>query len=163
MNKTCSCSIIYHLSVGYTHKIIELQLISELGKYYSVFVFGNTLKRVLVMFGRTKNAFQILGVEENCTDEQVKDAYMSLAKQWHPDLNKSTDSTEKFQSISHAFEQVKSETARMHYRSQLQALQYSSISKQWQTRASDMNNDADFGKDCEDLFPLSFYDTRLFS
>lgn len=99
------------------------------------------------MFGRTKNAFQILGVDENCTDEQVKDAYMRLAKQWHPDLNKSTDSTKKFQTISHAFDQVKSETARMHYRSQLQALQYGSMVKQWRTRASDMNSDANFRKD----------------
>lgn len=45
-----------------------------------------------------------LGLPYDADEEQVKLSYRKLAKQYHPDLNKSPDATTKFQEISNAYE-----------------------------------------------------------
>ena len=37
----------------------------------------------------SKNYYGILGVESHATDSQIKDAYRSLAKKYHPDVRSS--------------------------------------------------------------------------
>jgi molecular chaperone DnaJ len=49
-----------------------------------------------------KDYYKTLGVEKNATQEEVKKAYKRLAKQYHPDLNKSPDASEKFKEINEA-------------------------------------------------------------
>lgn len=62
-----------------------------------------------------ENFFKVLGVAETCTNDEVKLAYLKLAKQFHPDLNHSPDATAKFKSISSAYEALKSEHSRSTY------------------------------------------------
>ena len=51
-----------------------------------------------------KNYYQILGIQENASKEEIKKAYHKLALQFHPDKNKSDDAEEKFKEISEAYD-----------------------------------------------------------
>lgn len=46
----------------------------------------------------------ILGVPASATKDQIKKAYRNKARQYHPDVNKSSDAHEKFIEISEAYE-----------------------------------------------------------
>ena len=47
--------------------------------------------------------YKVLGVDKKATAEQIKKAYRSLAKQYHPDKNKSPGAEEKFKAIAAAY------------------------------------------------------------
>ncbi len=57
----------------------------------------------------------ILGVNYNASKDDIRKAYRSLAKKYHPDLNKSEDATEKFQEINMAHDFLNEENI-MKYR-----------------------------------------------
>lgn len=51
-----------------------------------------------------KDYYQLLGVKKNATDDEIKKAYRSLAKKYHPDKNKGNKEAEnKFKEISEAY------------------------------------------------------------
>ena len=43
---------------------------------------------------------EILGVSQGTDQSEIKKAYFKLAKEWHPDVNKSSNAKEKFSEIS---------------------------------------------------------------
>ena len=58
-----------------------------------------------------KNPYEVLGVREDATDEEIKEAYRALARKYHPD--KYIDeglkemATEKMKTINEAYEEIK--------------------------------------------------------
>lgn len=48
--------------------------------------------------------YLLLEINENATDEEIKKAYRRKAHELHPDKNKDTDSTQKFQELNHAYQ-----------------------------------------------------------
>jgi molecular chaperone DnaJ len=46
-----------------------------------------------------KDYYSILAVQENATQDELKKAYRTLAMQYHPDRNKSSESESKFKEI----------------------------------------------------------------
>jgi DnaJ-class molecular chaperone len=51
-----------------------------------------------------KNYYLILGIEKTSIDKEIKKAYYSLSKQYHPDLNKNEDAKYIFTEICSAYE-----------------------------------------------------------
>ena len=59
-----------------------------------------------------KNHFQTLGVKPGASEDEIKKAYRTMAKKWHPDKNKEAGAEEKFKEISAAYDYLKSEDRR---------------------------------------------------
>jgi len=52
------------------------------------------------------NPYKILGLNEGASEQEVKKAYRTLAKKYHPDVNKDSKAPEKFQEISKAYNDI---------------------------------------------------------
>lgn len=56
----------------------------------------------------TEDPYKILGVDRSASDEEIKQAYRRLAKQYHPDRNPGdAEAAKKMQQINAAYEQIK--------------------------------------------------------
>lgn len=62
-----------------------------------------------------KNFYDVLGVDKNASQDDIKSAYFKLAKQYHPDLNKSSDAAAKFKEINEAYSVVGDAEKRKNY------------------------------------------------
>lgn len=63
-----------------------------------------------------KDLYEVLGVDKNASDEDIKSAYRKLAKKYHPDLNKDNPSAqEKFKEINQAYEVLGDKQKRSNY------------------------------------------------
>lgn len=51
--------------------------------------------------------YEILGVNRNASEAEIRAKFRSLAKKYHPDLNKAKNAAEKFKKITWAYEQLK--------------------------------------------------------
>ncbi len=53
----------------------------------------------------TKDYYNILGIQKNASNEEIKKAYKKLAIKYHPDKNKGNKiAEEKFKEINEAYE-----------------------------------------------------------
>lgn len=62
-----------------------------------------------------RDYYEILGVAKNAGDSEIKKAYRSLAKKYHPDVSKEADAAEKFKEINEAYEVLSDPQKRQNY------------------------------------------------
>lgn len=62
-----------------------------------------------------KSLYETLKVDTNATQAEIKKAYRKLAREYHPDINKSPDAEEKFKEINAAYEVLSDEEKRAQY------------------------------------------------
>jgi molecular chaperone DnaJ len=51
-----------------------------------------------------KDFYEVLGISKNSTEVEIKSAYRKLARQHHPDVDKSAGAAEKFKELSEAYQ-----------------------------------------------------------
>lgn len=59
--------------------------------------------------------YNVLGVSRDASDDDIKAAYRKLARELHPDVNKSADAVDRFQRVQDAYEVLSDRTKRGNY------------------------------------------------
>lgn len=59
--------------------------------------------------------YEALGVAREATPEEIKKAYRKLARELHPDVNPSADASERFKSVTHAYDVLSDPQQRQQY------------------------------------------------
>jgi curved DNA-binding protein len=62
-----------------------------------------------------KDYYATLGLQRSATQDEVKQAYRKLARKYHPDVSKETDSEERFKEVGEAYEVLKDPEKRAAY------------------------------------------------
>ncbi len=62
-----------------------------------------------------RDYYEVLGIKKNATKDEIKSAYRKLAKQYHPDINKSPDAPKKFEEIQEAYDVLYDDDKRRQY------------------------------------------------
>lgn len=93
---------------------VEVEEIRKIAGY--LYINQRDFESIKAMFyDASDNAYKILEIKKNATDDEVKSAYRRMAKKYHPDKLQDLGeehlkgAKEKFQSIQTAYENIKSE------------------------------------------------------
>lgn len=76
---------------------------------------GQVIKTMSVSY---HDYYEILGLDRNATEKEIKAAYRKLARKWHPDLHTGKDkeaAEEKFKQVNEAYEVLKDPEKRAKY------------------------------------------------
>ena len=59
--------------------------------------------------------YKVLQIQRNSTDKEIKDAFLRLAKLYHPDINKGLNAPEDFRQVHEAYTSLRTAQARSLY------------------------------------------------
>ena len=62
-----------------------------------------------------KDYYEILGVEEEASEEEIRARWIELTKRYHPDLGETEEGDERIREINEAYETLKDEPSRFQY------------------------------------------------
>lgn len=64
---------------------------------------------------KKRDYYEILGVNKNASQDEIKSAFRKLAKKYHPDINKDSDAPEKFKEAQEAYAILSDDQKRKQY------------------------------------------------
>lgn len=107
-----------------------------------------------------RDYYDVLGISRTATPEEIKAAYRRLAREYHPDLNKSSPKVaeEKFKELSEAYEVLADDTKRKRY----DAAGFSGVETDFGPEGFNWQNFTRAG-DIEDLLGSSDFLQQLFA
>lgn len=110
-----------------------------------------------------KDYYKILGVKRDASEAEIKKAYRSLARKYHPDVSKEANAEEKFKEVAEAYEVLKDKEKREAY-DQLGSYAQGQDFRPppgWEQRFGHNGGHADFGgADLGDIFAELFGGAR---
>ena len=62
-----------------------------------------------------KDLYNVLGIEKGANEQEIKRAYRRLAREYHPDVNKSAGADEKFKEVQSAYDVLSDPQKRARY------------------------------------------------
>ena len=62
-----------------------------------------------------RDYYEVLGVDKNASQDEIKSAFRKLAKKYHPDVSKEPDAEEKFKEAQEAYAVLSDEQKRRQY------------------------------------------------
>ena len=62
-----------------------------------------------------RDCYEVLGVSKTASEDEIKRAYRTLAKKYHPDVSKEENAAEKFKEVQEAYEVLSDPTKREQY------------------------------------------------
>lgn len=62
-----------------------------------------------------RDYYEVLGLTKSATKDEIRKAYRSLSKKYHPDLNKAEDAEEKFKEVTEAYEVLNDDSKKANY------------------------------------------------
>ena len=62
-----------------------------------------------------RDYYEILGIQKNASEEEIKKAYRTLAKKYHPDVSTEPNATEKFKEVQKAYDCLSDPEKRRNY------------------------------------------------
>ena len=100
--------------------------------------------------------YQVLGVSPNASEDEIRQAYRRLAKQYHPDLNPGDKTAaQKMNEINEAYDLLKNPQAYQAYRQQQQQNAYQQAYRQQQSAYQQQNQHGKHGSDARKPDSLS--------
>src|SRR5690554_3370958 len=62
-----------------------------------------------------RDYYEVLGISKNASEDDIKKAYRTLAKKYHPDVNKEPGAEAKFKEVQEAYDVLNDATKRAQY------------------------------------------------
>ncbi|EZH67830.1 molecular chaperone DnaJ [Bacillaceae bacterium JMAK1] len=62
-----------------------------------------------------RDFYEVLGVSEGASGDEIKKAYRKLARKYHPDVNKEDDAEDKFKEVKEAYDTLSDPQKKAHY------------------------------------------------
>ncbi len=97
-----------------------------------------------------RDYYEVLGIARNASEDQIKQAYRKLAKQYHPDMNPENrkESEEKFKELSEAYEVLMDKNKRQLY----DQYGHEGVSQRFGPSGFDFRRDFTHADDLRDIF-----------